>query len=99
MIVKHSQNSLTKPLTKKQKAELEALKNLPDDKIDFSDIPEFKFTDKTVVGQFYRPIKKAISVRVDLDVLTWLKQFGPGYQSRINDILRREMTQRKVDPR
>ena len=63
-------------------------------KFDFSDIPEFKSTDKTVIGKFYRPIKKAISVRVDLEVLAWLNQFGPGYQSRINDILRREMTER-----
>jgi uncharacterized protein (DUF4415 family) len=44
-----------------------------------------------VVGKFYRPIKKPVSVRLDADVLDWLKQSGPGYQGRINGILRQEM--------
>jgi uncharacterized protein (DUF4415 family) len=81
-------------LTAKQKSEIEALTKLPDSQIDTSDIPEVTFTDQAVVGKFYRPIKKPISVRLDADVLAWLKHFGPGYQSRINDILRREMMQR-----
>jgi uncharacterized protein (DUF4415 family) len=32
--------------------------------------------------------KTAISLRVDADVLDWLKAQGPGYQTRINAILR-----------
>lgn len=82
-----------KRLTARQKSEIETLTRLPDNRIDTSDIPEVIFTHKAVVGKFYRPIKKAISVRLDTDVLAWLKQFGPGYQRRINDILRREMVQ------
>ena len=81
-----------KKLTAKQKAEIDALVRLPDDQIDTSDIPVVRFTDKAVVGKFYRPLKKPISVRIDADVLAWLKKSGPGYQSRINEILRREMT-------
>ncbi len=88
---KHSETILKKPLTTKQKAEINALAIMPDHLIDTSDIPEFKFTGQTVMGKFYRPVKKAISVRVDTDVLAWLKELGPGYQSRINEILRREM--------
>ena len=34
------------------------------------------------------PPKTAISLRVDADVLDWLKAQGPGYQTRINAILR-----------
>jgi uncharacterized protein (DUF4415 family) len=34
------------------------------------------------------PPKTAISLRVDADVLAWLKTQGPGYQTRINAILR-----------
>lgn len=34
------------------------------------------------------PPKRAISLRVDADVLEWLKTQGPGYQTRINAILR-----------
>jgi uncharacterized protein (DUF4415 family) len=32
-------------------------------------------------------------VRIDSDVLAWLRAQGKGYQSRINAILRREMLQ------
>ena len=77
--------------TARQKSEIEALTKLPDNQIDTSDIPEVTFTDRALVGKFYRPIKKPISVRLDADVLAWLKHFGPGYQRRINEILRREM--------
>ena len=34
------------------------------------------------------PPKAAISLRVDADVLEWFKAQGPGYQTRINAILR-----------
>lgn len=34
------------------------------------------------------PAKSAISLRVDADVLAWFKAQGPGYQTRINAILR-----------
>lgn len=40
---------------------------------------------------FYRPTKTSTTVRIDSDVLMWLRSQGPGYQSRINAILRREM--------
>lgn len=80
-----------KKLTPKQKAELDALAGLPDSQIDTTDTPEVTFTNQAVVGKFYRPIKKPISVRLDADVLDWLKHSGPGYQRRINLILRREM--------
>ena len=80
-----------KALPRMQDSEIRTLEKLPDNQIDTSDIPEVIFTDRAVVGKFYRPIKKAISVRVDADVLAWLKHSGPGYQRRINDILRREM--------
>lgn len=34
-------------------------------------------------------MKKAlISVRIDRDVLDWFKSRGPGYQTRINSLLR-----------
>ena len=35
------------------------------------------------------PTKQAISLRVDPDVLEWFKQQGAGYQTRMNDVLRR----------
>jgi uncharacterized protein (DUF4415 family) len=34
------------------------------------------------------PSKASISLRVDQDVLEWFKAQGPGYQTRINAVLR-----------
>ncbi|WP_349509032.1 BrnA antitoxin family protein [Neorhizobium sp. NCHU2750] len=81
------------PLTEKQKAELNALSQMRDDQIDYSDIAPS--TDQQLAsaqrGQLYRPVKQQITARVDADVLEWLKSQGKGYQARINAILRREM--------
>jgi uncharacterized protein (DUF4415 family) len=59
--------------------------------IDLSDIPEVTDWSKAVVGKFYRPIKKSLTIRLDADVLAWLKRQGRGYQTRINGILRGAM--------
>jgi len=81
------------PLTNEQKAELKALAEMPASQIDTSDIPPLdeKFWQNAVRNPFYKPTKKSTTVRIDSDVLHWLKQQGRGYQSRINAILRREM--------
>ena len=44
-----------------------------------------------VRGKFFRPRKQAISLRLDMDVLDWLRRKGPGYQTEINRILREKM--------
>ena len=41
--------------------------------------------------------KRAISLRLDEDVLEWLKQQGPRYQTRINSVLRSYMMRRRED--
>jgi uncharacterized protein (DUF4415 family) len=81
------------PLTEKQKAELEALAARPDRDIDYSEIPPLtaKFWTDAERGRFYKPIKTSTTLRIDADVLAWLRAQGKGYQSRINAILRREM--------
>jgi uncharacterized protein (DUF4415 family) len=43
----------------------------------------------------YRPIKKPVTLRIDADVLAWFKKRGPGYQTRINQALRRVMLESK----
>jgi uncharacterized protein (DUF4415 family) len=82
-----------RPLTPEQRAELDALRALPDDAIDTSDIPPLtdEFWRKAARNPFYKPTKTSTTVRIDSDVLLWLRAQGPGYQSRINAILRREM--------
>ena len=41
--------------------------------------------------EWYRPIKKPVTLRVDADVLAWFKKAGRGYQTRINRALRKMM--------
>lgn len=43
------------------------------------------------IGEFYKPIKKPVTLRLDADVLAWFKKQGRGYQTRINRALRRVM--------
>ena len=68
------------------------IKNLaasPDRDIDFSDIPEIReIPSDAVIGKFYRPKKETVTIRIDSDVLAWLKASGCGYQTRINNFLR-----------
>jgi uncharacterized protein (DUF4415 family) len=39
-------------------------------------------------GDFYRPLKEQITLRLDKDVIAWFKAGGEGYQTRINEALR-----------
>jgi uncharacterized protein (DUF4415 family) len=64
---------------------------LRDEDIDYSDIPELEdelFAQPLVP---WPPKKETITIRVDSDVLGWFKQQGRGYQTRINQVLRRFM--------
>lgn len=74
-------------------SDTKSLLSMPDKKIDFTDIPETLEFDYLEVGKFYRPIKKPISLRVDLDVLVWFQSIGPKYQTKMNQALRYYMVQ------
>jgi uncharacterized protein (DUF4415 family) len=80
-------------LTRRQKKELAALAALPDNQIDTSDIPELPASawKDAIRGRFYRPVKQAVSMRLDADVIAWLRKAGSGYQTRANRILRERM--------
>ena len=80
-----------KKVSRKVAKELAALARMPDEKIDLTDAPEVREWRGAVVGKFYRPIKKPVTIRVDADVLAWLKRQGSGYQTRINKLLREAM--------
>ena len=81
------------PLTAKLRAQVAALRARPDSEIDTSDIPPLtkEFWKHAVRNPFYKPTKTATTVRVDSDVLAWLKTDGKGYQTRLNSILRAAM--------
>ena len=83
-----------KPLNEPQKLALAGVasrqKRGDSAQIDYSDIPAL--TDKQL-NQFRRPPKKLVAVRLDADVFEWLQQYGAGYSTRINNVLRVVMSQ------
>lgn len=65
--------------------------------IDVSDIPEL---DETFFreAEWRPPIKKSVTIRLDADVLDWFRRQGKGYQTRINQLLRRYMEVQRRRP-
>ena len=93
-IVKHEVDPANPaPLNEEQKAQLAQLAALSDQDVDTSDLPPLTdaFWQNAVRNPFYKPTKTSTTVRIDSDVLAWLRGQGKGYQSRIDAILRREM--------
>ena len=85
-------------LSKEQRRNIAAIAAKKDEDIDLSDMPEVLDWSKAEIGKFYRPPKKSVTMRLDGDILEWLKGFGPGYQTRVNLLLRHAMTS-TVTPR
>jgi uncharacterized protein (DUF4415 family) len=70
----------------------EELKQLNGRKILLADdASEIKAWDETVIGKFYRPLKKQITLRLDADVLEWFKNSTDKYQTLINQACREYM--------
>jgi len=70
------------------KTDWEKLDNMHDDDIDCSDIPAYGadfWADAKIVTP---PEKQQLTIRLDKDVLDWMKSQGKGYQTRINAVLR-----------
>jgi uncharacterized protein (DUF4415 family) len=64
------------------------LRALRDADIDFSDIPKLGKSFWKSARLVMPEPKDRLTIRVDHDVVEWLKKNGPGYQTRINAILR-----------
>lgn len=85
------------PLSAESKRQLERLAAMPDSEIDLSDMPELPASawKNAVRGKFYRPAKEPVTIRLDADVLAWLKKkadaSGAGYQTVTNHFLRNLM--------
>ena len=81
-------------LTPEERKELKKLTARPDSEIDFSDIPEIRrIPPDAIIGKFYRPKKTSVTIRLDSDVVAWLRTAGAGYQTRVNAYLRQLMRQ------
>jgi len=62
---------------------------------ELADLPDDFFDSAVLVAP---PGKQPISIRVDQKVLNWFRSFGPGYQSRMNAVLRAYMTAKCKPP-
>ncbi|MBZ5523994.1 MAG: BrnA antitoxin family protein [Acidobacteriia bacterium] len=78
-------------LTKEHRRDIAVIAAKKDRDIDFSDIPRTLDWSGAEVGKFYRPAKKPVTMRLDADVIEWLKAEGPGYQTKANLLLRHAM--------
>ena len=87
-----AESIFSKPLSKKQKAVLSRIAKRQaagdDSGIDYSDIP--RLTDKQL-ARFRRTPKVLVAARLDREVYDWLMQYGKGYSTRINSVLRMVM--------
>jgi uncharacterized protein (DUF4415 family) len=84
--------AISPKLTPELLEESRRIAEMPDEDIDYSDIPPVADWSNAVRGKFYRPVKQQVTLRLDADVLHWFKtqQGGKrGYQTRINAALRK----------
>lgn len=95
-------------LTPEQRARLDALAAMPDEEIDYSDVPPLtedqlarmrrgselrveRRAARETGREMGREMGREVTVRLDRDVLDWLRAGGPDYAARLNAILRRAM--------
>jgi uncharacterized protein (DUF4415 family) len=70
------------------KSDLARIDRMREADIDYSDIPPLDKTFLKKATAPWPPVKRQLTIRLDADVLDWLKGHGRGYQTRINRILR-----------
>jgi len=85
-------------LTREQRRDIRAIAAKRDRDIDFSDAAEVLDWSGAEMGKFFRPRKQPVTLRLDADVLAWLKSTGRGYQTRVNFLLRHAMARMQGRP-
>lgn len=79
---------------KTRKEQIEYIKNLKDEDIDYSDAPEITDFTNWQPNPFFKPIKAQISAKIDKDVLAWLKMHGE-VSKFLNKVLREKMLEER----
>lgn len=79
---------------KTRKEQIEYIKNLKDEDIDFSDAPEVTDFTNWQPNPFFRPVKAQISAKIDKDILAWLKMHGE-VSKFLNKVLREKMLEER----
>jgi len=80
-----------KKLAAERKRDIAAVAAKTDATIDFTEMPEVLDWSGAEVGRFYRPAKRPVTMRLDNDIVEWLKSYGRGYQTKANLLLRHAM--------
>lgn len=83
-------------INKKMVEELKALANMKDEDIDYSDIPEIADFTGWEPNPFFKPIKAAVSAKLDKDVIAWLKMHG-SVSKFLNQICREKMQEERKE--
>jgi uncharacterized protein (DUF4415 family) len=89
----------TKARSRKSQTDWKRIDLMKDEDIDFSDNPEA--TQEMFAHGILRrnfkvvPRKMALTLTVDSDVLWWYQKQGPGYETRINSLLRAYMKEKQ----
>ena len=73
---------------KESRTDWDRLGEMADSELDFSDIPKLDRSFFKHAKLRMPKTKRAVSLRLDPDVLAWFKRQGKGYQTRINSVLR-----------
>ena len=60
------------------------------------DQPAVHTEELTPVKQASTGVKQIVTIRLDVDMLEWFKSAGPGYQTRMNQVLREYMEANRV---
>jgi uncharacterized protein (DUF4415 family) len=81
---------MKKPI-RNRKRQIAAIAEKKDVDIDLSEMPEVLDWSGAEIGKFYRPSKMPVTMRLDTDIVGWLKSYGRGYQTRVNILLRHAM--------
>jgi uncharacterized protein (DUF4415 family) len=87
-----------KSTSRKLGSDLNRIDAMRDEDIDTSDIPPIPraMFAKGIVRRGLKPVvvtQQQLTIRLDSDVLAWLKSQGRDYQTRINEVLRAHMTE------
>ena len=77
-------------MAKSSETDWKRLESMKDKDIDRGEIAEL--SEEFFKEAVWRvPGKQSVTIRIDTDVLDWFKSMGKGYQTRINQLLRRYM--------
>lgn len=89
-----------KTITNESETDWERVRNMRDEDIDLSDLPEVtpEMFANAIVRKGFKPIpaKQQITLRIDKDVVRFFRDQGQGYQTRINQLLRAYMDAHKA---